>query len=138
MRKNFKDIVKEKKEVKWRLPEKHEIDLIYFNLAYNGIGNFKKDTYYWCFADTDVNIFYMQNFENGNRFVNLYPNYIYPYRAIRDFETSDLIKVGTETETGYVFAVRGYTVYEVEKIDRKPITEKDLKNSLKDFIFITI
>ena len=70
-----------KKFTDWRLPTKHELNLMY--LVKNSVGGFA-NYYYWSSPEYDISNAWNQDFTNGYQYVNL-KNRGYYVRAVRAF-----------------------------------------------------
>ena len=68
----------------WFLPSSYELNLMFFNLHLNGIGNFNVSAFYW--SSTEINLVgaWGQYFDNGNQEGNS-KNINHSVRAVRAF-----------------------------------------------------
>ena len=85
----------------WRLPDKKELNFMYWNLHKKEIGSFT-DTFYWSSSDTIASFAWSQNFCNG------YQNYVHKYltlwvRYVRTFQSDKNYKIEDKTKTGIIF-----------------------------------
>ena len=67
----------------WRLPTKHELNLMYENLHKKSVGGFE-DGSHWSSTEFNTNLAWSQGFNNGRQSSNLKSNYV-RVRAVRAF-----------------------------------------------------
>ena len=67
----------------WFLPSKYELNYMYTELHYNGVGGFA-DNGYWSSSELNDDIAWFQNFGDGNQ-LNFYKYSTYWVRAVRAF-----------------------------------------------------